>query len=342
MALLAGCGSSGGATTSGETVVDPLTETVPPSRINAALTPEAGIFRLVGAPSFALRLVRVAAARGFVGSEGLSLRIRDVSSAKAVATALETGTADAAVVSSAEALELVAQGIPLRIVLLMTSSASELSILSTEAVSDIAGLTGLRVAVTPGSEADLLLRGALAESGMEPGSVTIVPTVGIDPGAMLTRGEVDAAVVSHQQSTAALLRDPTLRTLYAAGDHPGFISRVLVVRDSILYSKPGQILAMVRSWRDVYGFARDQRDVLIADLAAHGKQDPVATTSDFDGLTLYDIEANAVDLLPGGEYYDATIIEIETALVEAGRVNGLDNLKALVDGAFAQAVASAR
>jgi NitT/TauT family transport system substrate-binding protein len=215
-------------------------------------------------------------------------------------------------------------------------------ILAKADIADVPGLAGQRVAVATGSEGELLLRGAMAENQMAPSSVQIVSSHTTGPGALLASGAVAAAALTGAQAAAAVATDPTLHPLYTAGDHPGLISRVLVVRETTTDQRPGQILAFIRGWQALYMSNRDQADVVSADIAAVMHLDPTAVAADLAGLSLYDLAANAVELLPGGEYYDQTIDVIVAAEQAAGTITEVIKGQELIDGSFVQAVASAR
>ena len=336
------CGGSGGATTTADTAVDPLTITVPPSKIDPNLPVEPGIFRVVGRPSMTLGLLRVAGMHGLLGQQGLSTRITEVPTASAVGSELQDGTVDAAIVASDEAVRLASSELPIRTVMLLTAGTSNYQILARADVADIPGLAGADVAVSPGSEGELLVQGALVADQVPSSKVRVVPASSTDPGLMLVRGEVAAAAVTATQAEVALAADPTLHVLYTAGDYPGLVSQVLVVRQDVADQRPGQILAFVRSWQALYGFNRDQQDIVIADVAKVTDADPAIAAVDLAGLSLYDLAANAVELLPGGEYFDQTIGVIVAATQAAGWITESIDGQQLIDGSFVQAVASAR
>ena len=65
-------------------------------------------------------------------------------------------------------------------------------------------------------------------------------------------------------------------------------------------------------------------------------------TIQLTGIGLYDISANAIDLFPGGAYYDQTLTQIDAAATASGWLPAPVDARALIDGAFAQTVATAR
>lgn len=339
--LLAGCGSSERRATNAASI-DPLTATVPASTIPADTPVEPGIFRLTGQSSLELDLVRSSGALGFVGREGLSMRIRAAASEDDVLAALRSGAADAAVVSSDQALILAAKGAPIRIVLLLTAVTSGEAILAQPDVGDVAGLVGRRVTYAAGTDGELLLRGMLTANDVPVTDVELVRSGGRSPGGMLLAGTVDAAVERGPEAAAVVAADDSITPIATAGDQPGLLSRVLVVREETAVARPGQVLAFIRAWQDLYLFERDRTDVVAAGIAAMQDVSLEEATLELEGIALYDISANAVDLLPGGAYYDETLTQIDAAATAAGWLPAPVDARALIDGAFAQTVASAR
>ena len=328
-ALVAACGSSGGGSTNAASV-DPLTETVPVSTLPADTPVEPGILRLTGQPSLAFDLVRSGAALGFVGREGLSMRMRTAPSDDDILAALRSGTADAAVVSSDQALSLVSRGAKLRIVLLLTTVTSGEAILARPD------------AYAPGTDGELLLRGTLAANDVPITKVQLERSGGRNPGTLLLDHSADAAVDDGVHATDVQTADSTIAPIATAGDQPGLLSRVLVVRDETVQTRPGQLLAFVRAWQDLYLYERDNPDVIAAGVAAMRHAPVEDVTAELGGIALYDVSANAVNLLPGGEYFDRTLTQIDAAASAAGWLDAPVDVQPLIDGAVAQAVASAR
>jgi NitT/TauT family transport system substrate-binding protein len=325
--------------------IDPLTVQVPPSTIPADTPVEPGVFRVTGQRSLAFELVRAGAALGFVGREGLSMRLTEADSEKAVLTALRSGAVDAAVVSSEQALSLASQGQELSIVLLLTTVTSGEVILADAATEDVAGLVGQRVAYAPGSRGELLLRGTLAVADVPVTEVDLVRAGGLNPALRLIAGTANAAVVDRPQALAAegvASEGATAEVieLATAGDQPGLLSHVLVIRDSSAAAQPGRLLAFIRAWQALYLYEREAIETIAAGIAERQGVEVKEAMLNLSGSTLYDVPANGVDLLPGGEYYDETLRQIRAAATAAGWLEGPVDERALIDGSFAQVVAS--
>ena len=340
--LAAGCGRLGeAAAPPGTTTFDPLTVTIPPSPIDPGTPPEPGLLRITGTPSLGLGLLRVAGAEGQFAREGIGARFVPADDEADVAAALADGAADLAVVSTEQALILAEDGVPVRIILLLTSSKTEDVILAAEGVEEPPDLAGRRIAYQPGGDGELVLRDALAEAGLTMDDVEAIPVDGIDPGMPLVRGDVDAAVVTGPQARLAQAVAPGLVLVRAAGERPGLVSRALVAREDAIAQRPGQMLAVVRAWQDVYLLDRDDPERIGARVGTIQGTDPEDALAALEGTSLYDVPQNAVELFPGGEYHDAVVGLVAGLAAEAGWIAPAAEPAALIDGVFAQTVATA-
>ena len=343
-AALAGCGRLGeAAEPAGSSTFDPLTVRIPQSPIDPATPPESGLLRIAGAPSLGMGLLRVAGAEGQFAREGIGVRFVDAADAAAAGDLIVAGEADLAVVTTEQALALAETVADVRIILLLTASKTEdVIVASSEAgIGDPAGLAGRRVAYAPGGGGELLLRDALARAGLGMADIVPVALEASDPAAAVAAGAADAAVVSGAQARRALADDDGLELVGAAGERPGLISEVLVVRTGVAQVRPGQMLALVRAWQDVYLIDRDEPERIGARVGTIQGTDPAEALLALEGSAIYDVPQNAVELFPGGEYHDAVIEAVAILAAEAGWIAPLADPEAMIDGVFAQTVATA-
>ena len=338
-AVVAACGSTGGAATDADSI-NPLTATVPASTLPAETPVEPGIFRVTGEQSLAYDLVRLGASLGFVGAEGLSMRMASAASEDEVLEALRTGEADAAVVSSEQALAFASQGLELRIVLLLTTVTSGELILADPAITDVPELVGRRVAFAADTRGELLLRGTLAAQDVPVTEVALVDTGGLNPALSLVTGAADAATVDAVQGAAASTVAPEPVALVTAGDQPGLLSHVLIVRAATAATQPGQLLAFTRAWQVLYLYERDAVEEIAGGISRRRAVDIEVVLAELAGSEVYDVPANGVELFLGGQYYDYTLRRIRAAATAAGWLDGPVDERALIDGVFAQTIAS--
>ncbi len=335
----------GGATVDAEPV-EPIVS-VPPETIDGATPPETGVLRLGVTSTPGTALLRFGVREGLFAAEGLSVRLVGARDEAAIATALADGELDGAAVATEAAVAMRARGLDVRVILLLDQSTTADVILARSDIDQPARLVGQRVAYVPGSRGELLLRAALHEVGVGMDAIEGVAVVGEEPAALLERGVVDAAALSGPDVTR-LLESPTegapeVGIAFASGDAPGVLAEVLVVREEVIADGPGQLLALVRGWSAGVELERDiddeLRHVALLDLLDGDQADNAAR---LEGTIFYDLAANAVDLLPGGRYYDVTVGRASEIALETGTIDEPVEPDVLLDGGFARAVASGR
>ena len=69
-----------------------------------------------------------------------------------------------------------------------------------------------------------------------------------DAGSALIAGQVPVAVTYEPYLTIAHGSRTRIKLIYSAGENPGLICDVFVVRDEFLNKRPGQVLALIKSW----------------------------------------------------------------------------------------------
>lgn len=342
--LVAACGSGGGAATVDAEPVEPDL-TIPPETIDASVAPEPGVLRLGVTDTPGSALLRFGAREGSFAAEDLSLRLVGARDALAIEEALADGELDGAAVNTESAIAMRARGVDVRVILLLDQSTTADVILAGPGIDDPLALAGRRVAYVPGSRGELLLRATLADVGLDVDAIEPVAVVGEEPAALLERGDVDAAAVS--EPDASRLLEPTtddapeVGLVFASGDVPGVLAEVLVVREEVIADRPGQLLALVRGWSAAFGEVREvEEEIADATLAALIAGDDEEATARVSGTIFYDVAASAVELLPGGRFYDVTVDRASTIAIATDVIEEPVAPDALLDGGFARAVAS--
>jgi NitT/TauT family transport system substrate-binding protein len=213
--------------------------------------PEPGTFKLGTEPWLGYGQWDVAASKGFFAKCGLSgVDLVNFSEDKDLNAALASGQLDAANVASHTAMVMAAAGLPIKVIMLLDFSMTADAILSGKDVNTVEDLKGKKIAFEQGTTSDILLNYALQSKGMTIADVTPVPMPAADAGGALIAGWVPVAVTYEPYLTAARAQNHDVKLLFSTGVDPGLISDVLVVRNSVLKDKPGQVLAMVQAWND--------------------------------------------------------------------------------------------
>ena len=233
------------------------------------------------------------------------------------------------------AMNFIAAGLPLKIVALLDVSKTADAMISDGSVTDIKGLKGKQVAYEEGTTSDILLNYALGQNGMTIADIQKVPMPASDAGAALIAGKVPVAVTYEPYLTLAMQQNPKVKMIYSAGENPGLISDVFVVREEFLKEKPGQIVALLKAWD--LALADYRKDTAggraIISQAVGAKPEELATA--FDGVVYYSLAENKTEL--GGNFTNKVIPEVHAAARTAGILQKDVDLTQAIDSRFVDA-----
>ena len=142
-----------------------------------------------------------------------------------------------------------------------------------------------------------------------------VPMPAADAGSALIAGKVPVAVTYEPYLTLAMQQSPKVKMIYSAGENPGLISDVFVVREEFLKDKPGQIVALLKAWD--LALADYRKDTAggraIISQAVGAKPEELATA--FGGVVYYSIAENKSEL--NGSFAQKVIPEVHAAARKA-------------------------
>ena len=299
-------------------------------------TPESGTFRMGIEPWLGYGPWRIAEKKGFFGANGVKTSITNFNTDDQINAALVSGRIDGANIATHTALRLASSGTKFKIVLLEDLSRTADAIIAGPGITSVKDLKGKKVAYEEGTTSDILLRYALSKNGMSIKDVKVVPLPASDAGTAAIAGRVDAAVTYEPYITTALQQKKGFKLIYDAGKRPGLIGDVFVVRDEVLKSKPGQVLALVKAWdRSVrYYKAHTTESQNIIEKSVGAKPGDLKTA--FAGVTLYTVPQNLKELSGG---YLKTINDVKTFASQAGLIKGSVKPKTLIVRDYVKAAA---
>jgi len=215
--------------------------------------------------------LRVSETHGFYRQEGIEAELSEVSGGSKAMEALLGGSVDVAVGSVSDAILLASQGRNIRCFYVLYSRPTVALAVAdglSNKITSIQGLRGHTVGVSaPGSASHQFLNQLLAEQGLSPDDVSIVP-IGMSASsvAALEHRKVDAAVLIASAITSFEERHPGTRFLVdtrtAAGAKRAFGSEVfpslaLIAQDSWIQNHGDAALRLVRAVRDGVHWMRD-------------------------------------------------------------------------------------
>ena len=301
-------------------------------------TPEAGAIKMGIEPWLGYGQWHIAAKKGLFKAAGLdSVEIVSFNTDADINAALAAGQLQCGNIATHTAMNFIAAGLPIKIVMLMDVSKTADAMISDGSVTDIKGLKGKQVAYEEGTTSDILLNYALSQNGMTIADIQKVPMPAADAGSALIAGKVPVAVTYEPYLTVAMQQNPKVKMIYSAGEDPGLISDVFVVREEFLAAKPGQVVALLKAWDAALAdYRKDTKGgrAIISE-AVGAKPEELATA--FDGVVYYSLAENKVEL--SGNFTAKVIPEVHAAARKAGILQADVDLSKAIDTRFVDAAA---
>ncbi|QJW56100.1 Putative aliphatic sulfonates-binding protein [Serratia plymuthica] len=295
--------------------------------------PEAGTFKMGIEPWLGYGQWHVANSLELFKQQGLDkVDIINFAEDKDINAALASGQIDAANIATHTAMGMVSAGLPVKIVLLLDQSQTADALIVGPGIKTLSDLKGKQVAYEEGTTSDILLHSALASTGMKWSDIVPVPMPADAAGSALIAKRVSAAVTYEPYLSMAKKQDANVKMLYSGESDPGLISDVLVVRDEVIKSRPGQVAAMIKSWDAAL---RHYQHNTAADRAIIAKQvgaSPADLASAFDGVKYYSLAENKQVL--SEHFAKHTFAHVLKAATEAKLVSKPVTPENLIDARF--------
>ena len=298
--------------------------------------PEAGDIKMGIEPWLGYGQWHIAAKKDLFKTVGLgSVEVINFNTDADINAALAAGQLQCGNIATHTAMNFIAAGLPLKIVALLDISKTADAMISDGSVTDIPGLKGKQVAYEEGTTSDILLNYALAQNGMTIADIEKVPMPASDAGSALIAGRVPVAVTYEPYLTLAMQQNPKVKMIYSAGENPGLISDVFVVREEFIAEKPGQIVALLKAWDAALADYRADTagGRAIISEAVGAKPEELATA--FDGVVFYSLAENKTEL--PGNFTTKVIPEVHAAARKAGILQKDVDLSAAIDARFVDA-----
>jgi len=301
--------------------------------------PEAGAIKMGIEPWLGYGIWHIAAKKGHFKANGLDeVEIVNFTTDAEINAALAAGQLQCGNIATHTAMAFAAAGLPIKIAALLDVSMTADAIITAGEVASIADLKGKQVAFEEGTTSDILLNYALAANGMTIDDVQKVPMPAADAGSALIAGRVPVAVTYEPYITLAKGQSDKVKLLYSAGENPGLISDVFIVQESFAAEKPGQVVALLKSWEAAltdYRANTEEGRAIISE-AVGAKPEELATA--FDGVTYYALGDNKTQLT--GDFLNKVVPEVKAAATKAGLLKQDVDLGKLIDSRFMDAATS--
>lgn len=193
------------------------------------------------------------------------VKVVELSTNAEVLRHFRNGLLDGIATTLDQTLQLAEEGVDLRIVAVLDTSAGADVVMSSPLLTSPELLRGSRIAVEPSTVGQLVLRRMLEASDMTLAEVTVVPMEASQHLAALQAGRVAAAV--SYDPLAAQMRSVGYVPVFDSRQMEGEILDVLVVRSDALERRAGDVDALLRAWRAGLALIESDRAGAAAKLA---------------------------------------------------------------------------
>jgi NitT/TauT family transport system substrate-binding protein len=299
-------------------------------------SPEPGAIKMGIEPWLGYGLWHIAAKQGLFKANGLeSVEIVNFTTDAEINAALAAGQLQCGNIATHTAMAFAAAGLPIKIVALLDVSLTADAIITDGSVNAVQELKGKKVAYEEGTTSDILLNYALSQNSMRIEDIEKVPMPAADAGTALIAGQVPVAVTYEPYISLAKAQSDKVTLVYSAGENPGLISDVFIVRDEFMAEKPGQIAALLKTWEaalSAYNADTTEGRKIIAE-AVGAKPEELATA--FDGVKYYSLAENKAQF--SGDFLNKVVPEVEAAATKAGLLTKDVDISKLMDSRFIDA-----
>jgi NitT/TauT family transport system substrate-binding protein len=277
----------------------------------------------------------IAREKGWFEEEGVSVELVNIEDARIRVSALATGEVDAVTANIDEAILHLGSDPSLRFAFAIAESAGGDGLIAANDITDIAGLSGSRVAVQPGTSRQFYLYALLRDSGLTQADFVPVAMAPGEAGLAFERRQVDAAVTWQPWLARTALMDDG-HVLTETSQQPGLLVEAVVTRARVLDEREDDLRALYRAWLRAVEWARKNPEdsaLLVAHGVGRWLRNELVVKEMREGIAYYDKAMNAeffgtVDQ-PGPIAGTVTAaIDVWTAL---GRMQVAPNAPELVD-----------
>jgi NitT/TauT family transport system substrate-binding protein len=255
-------------------------------------------------------------------------------------TALNTGKLDCNLQTWNDAMAPIAEGIPLKTVLILDNSFGNDAVIAKPGITSPKDLKGKTVATELATCDHFMLLKALASAGLTEKDVDYKNLTVPDAAAAFIAGKVDAAAI-WQPWVSQIQREGAGTVIYSSADIPGLIPDILLCQASVVDRRPEDMQKLVAVWLDIINMLKTNQDEAVQIMAKVVEQPPDAYKAFMPGTKFFDLDMNrkAFESRPSDT---ATLSgsgkAISEFLVQAGQLKAVPNYDAAIEPKFVRAV----
>lgn len=274
----------------------------------------------------------IAEEEGYFAERGLNVELSNFNADAEMNAALVADRIDMANVGAQAALQFVEEGLDVSIVLLLDSATGADAIIAGSGINSMKDLAGKSVAFERGATSEILLAEALDAAGMSFDDIKVVEADADQVAPMLVSDRVEAGVTYEPYISEALASEDSLSVLTSAGEHPGLITDVLVVRNDVLAERPDEVREVLASWDDSIAFLEEDPEAGRSIIATGVGSSAADLDSAFNGVHFYTLAENR-DLLEGA-YSTAQLPALVEVAVRIGLIKDSVDASTVIDAGY--------
>jgi NitT/TauT family transport system substrate-binding protein len=260
--------------------------------------------------------------KGFFAVAGIDVQLIEYSSLGDVLRAFLKGQIDGMTATLIEALQACAKLAHCPQVTLVADFSNGMDVLvAHEAIPDLAGLRGKRIAVEPGSLGVFMLARALTSAHMTLADVTLVSMDQMRMPQALVAGAVEAAV-TYPPALLEILERGGTTTLFTSADIPGEVIDVIALSPQALAARPGIVAGLRRAWDLALRYMHDYPEDAHRLMADRERISPEEFRQVLAGIKILDSQQQQ-QLIANGTLLQ-TIKGVDQVLRDTGQLSGPD------------------
>ncbi len=260
------------------------------------------------------------------------VRLVELPSSTEVLQYLRTGTLEGGALTLDETLTLCAQGIPMRVILVLDFSNGGDALLVQPNITSLSQLRGRRIGVESSAVGAVMLQATLEVAGLTPRDIRMVPLTADQHLAAFTRGDVDAVVTFEPMRSQLIARGA--KQLFDSSRVPGLIVDVLAVRAPAIRSHRRALSRLTSGYFQARRFMAEHPQQSAAIMAPRLELDPDDFLRTLEGLKLPSLEENRRWLDGGNALLPTVADKLQTIMQENGLLRGQCAPNTLVEPAF--------
>lgn len=245
---------------------------------------------------------------------------------------LRNGYLEGGMLTLDEAITLIADAVPLRIVLVMDISHGADTLLVQPGIKGFDDLKGKRVGVELSALGALMLESVLEVAGLDKQQIQVVPLTADQQEDAFRNGKVDAVITFEPIRSHLLAHDAV--EIFNSSQIPGRIIDVLAVREEVTQSHPGQLKKLLAGYFAARHFTSREPTAAVAKMSLRQGVDAATLQTAFTGLVFPDIQENHAWLGMGGTKLIDTATKLTILMAQHKLIAQIPDLSGLADDRF--------